>query len=122
VTRPRLDDNEGESPDALVTLSAVQIRWYGQSAFLLTASDGPRVFIDPFGEISEEMLAVRRERMPDFRFDYAPIADVEADLLHTIRATAGTLSSPLGEIVAVASEHDELAGTQPGRTRSSCSH
>ena len=45
----------------------MRIRWYGQAAFSLTARDGARVFIDPFGEIPEEMLALRRERMPDFR-------------------------------------------------------
>jgi L-ascorbate metabolism protein UlaG (beta-lactamase superfamily) len=115
------------------TLAVVRIRWYGQSAFLLTSRDGARVFIDPFGEIPEEMLALRRDRMPDFRFDYAPITDATAELLlvthehfdhnavevvggdpHLIRSTAGTFESPLGEIVVVASEHDEAAGTQRG--------
>jgi L-ascorbate metabolism protein UlaG (beta-lactamase superfamily) len=33
---------------------------------------------------------------------------------HTIRSTAGTFESPLGEIVAIASEHDDVAGTQRG--------
>ena len=115
------------------TLAVMRIRWYGQSAFLLTSRDGARVFIDPFGEIPEEMLALRRDRMPDFRFDYAPITDATAELLlvthehfdhnavevvggdpHLIRSTAGTFESPLGEIVVVASEHDEAAGTQRG--------
>ncbi len=31
-----------------------------------------------------------------------------------LRATAGTHDSPLGEVVAVASEHDDVAGTQRG--------
>jgi L-ascorbate metabolism protein UlaG (beta-lactamase superfamily) len=111
----------------------MRIRWYGQSAFLLTAGDGSRVFIDPFGEFPPEMLAAQRERMPDFRFDYAPIEDVEAELLlvthehfdhtgvdavggkpHVVRSTAGTFETPLGPVVAVASEHDEVAGTQRG--------
>ncbi|HYA08648.1 MAG TPA: MBL fold metallo-hydrolase [Gaiellaceae bacterium] len=111
----------------------MRIRWFGQSAFLLTGRDGGRVFIDPFGEIPAEMLAARRERMPDFRFDYAPIEGVEADLLlvthehfdhngvdavggepHVVRSTAGTFETPLGPVVAVASEHDAAAGTQRG--------
>ena len=67
------------------------------------------------------------------QFDYPPIADVEADLLlvthehgdHNgveaiggepaiLRSTAGTLESPLGEVTAIASEHDEQAGTARG--------
>ena len=31
-----------------------------------------------------------------------------------LRSTAGTLESPVGEVVGVASEHDEVAGTQRG--------
>ena len=38
-----------------------------------------------------------------------------------IRSTAGTLDSPVGEVVAIASEHDDGAGTPVGRTRSSAS-
>lgn len=110
----------------------MRIRWYGQSAFLLTG-DGVRVFVDPFGEFPEELVAERRQRQPDFRFDYAPIRDVEADLLlvthehfdHngvgavggdplTIRSSAGTFDSPVGSVIAVASEHDDAAGTQRG--------
>ena len=111
----------------------MRIRWYGQSAFLLTGSDGARVFVDPFGEYPGELLAQRRQRLPDFRFDYAPIHAVEADLLlvthehfdhngvdavagdpHTVRSTAGTFETPVGSVVAVASEHDDAAGTQRG--------
>ncbi len=112
----------------------MRIRWFGQAAVLLTGAGGERIFIDPFGELTPEMLAARRERMPDFRFDYAPIRDVEADLLlvthehfdhaggidavggepHTVRSTAGTFETPLGEVVGVASEHDDVAGTRRG--------
>jgi len=110
----------------------MRIRWFGQAAVLLTGAGGGRIFIDPFGDIPPDMLARRRE-MADFRFDYAPIADVEADLLlvthehfdhsgvevvggepHTVRSTAGTFETPLGEVVGVASEHDEVAGTRRG--------
>jgi L-ascorbate metabolism protein UlaG (beta-lactamase superfamily) len=67
------------------------------------------------------------------RFDYPPITGLTADLLlvthehadHNavdrvggdpvvLRSTAGRLASPIGEVVAVASEHDAVAGTQRG--------
>jgi len=50
----------------------VKVRWFGQSAFLLEGP--PRVFIDPFGPMPGLAASGRR-------FDYPPIADVEADLL-----------------------------------------
>jgi L-ascorbate metabolism protein UlaG (beta-lactamase superfamily) len=103
----------------------MRIRWYGQSAFLITAAEGT-VFVDPFGV----MAGLLREGM---QFDYPPIEDVEAELLlvthehrdhnaveavdgspHILRATAGTFESPIGEVVAIASEHDDTAGTQRG--------
>src|SRR4029077_20496970 len=101
----------------------MRIRWYGQSAFLLEAEQS--VFIDPFGA----GIAGLAER--GLRFDYPPIGDVRPDLLLVThehadhngidaiagepavrRSTAGTLDSPLGEVVAIASEHDDVAGTQ----------
>lgn len=103
----------------------MRLRWYGQSAFELKGSDGT-VFVDPFG--SMDGLKDR-----GIEFHYPPIEGVDADLLlvthehqdhnavevisgspHVIRSTAGTLESPLGEVVAVASEHDPAAGTQRG--------
>jgi L-ascorbate metabolism protein UlaG (beta-lactamase superfamily) len=103
----------------------MQVEWYGQSAFRLAAG-GTTVFIDPFGDVSG--LAAR-----SLQFDYPAIAGVEADLLlvtheHTdhngieaiggqpltLRSTAGRLDSPIGEVVAVASEHDAAAGTERG--------
>jgi L-ascorbate metabolism protein UlaG (beta-lactamase superfamily) len=112
----------------------MRVRWFGQAAVLLTGTGGERIVVDPFGEIPPERAALWREQMPDYRFDYAPIADVEADLLlvthehfdhsggvdavggdpHTVRATAGTFETPLGEVVGVASEHDDVAGTRRG--------
>jgi L-ascorbate metabolism protein UlaG (beta-lactamase superfamily) len=99
----------------------MQIRWYGQSAFLLE-HDGTRVFIDPFGEMSG--LEAR-----GLRFDYPKIEGVTADLLlvthehgdhngvdaiggdpRTIRSTAGTFD----DVLAIASEHDDVAGTKRG--------
>jgi L-ascorbate metabolism protein UlaG (beta-lactamase superfamily) len=102
----------------------MRIRWYGQSAFLISGERA--VFIDPFGVM--EGLAER-----GMRFDYPPIEGVEADLLlvthehrdhnavelvggspQILRSTAGTFDSPIGEVIAVASEHDDAAGTERG--------
>lgn len=101
------------------------VEWYGQSAFRLASEEGTLV-IDPFGDLSG--LAGR-----GLQFEYPPIGDVTADLVlvthehadhngveavggepAVLRSTAGRLSSPLGEVVAVASEHDEAAGTERG--------
>jgi L-ascorbate metabolism protein UlaG (beta-lactamase superfamily) len=104
----------------------MQVEWYGQSAFRLSSAD-TTVAIDPFGDMSA--LAGSR----GMQFDYPLIKGVEAQLLlvthehidHNgveaiggdptiLRSTAGKLESPIGEIVAIASEHDEAAGTQRG--------
>jgi L-ascorbate metabolism protein UlaG (beta-lactamase superfamily) len=103
----------------------MRVEWYGQSAFRLTG-DGGSVFIDPFADVSG--LAAR-----GIQFDYPRIEGDTVDLLlvthehadhngveaipgapHVIRSTAGRLESPVGEVVAVASEHDPAAGTQRG--------
>jgi L-ascorbate metabolism protein UlaG (beta-lactamase superfamily) len=103
----------------------MQVEWYGQSAFALRAT-AATVFVDPFGDMSA--LAAR-----GMRFDYPPIEGVEADLLlvthehadhnataviggepPVLRSTAGRLQSPVGEVLAVASEHDDVAGTTRG--------
>jgi L-ascorbate metabolism protein UlaG (beta-lactamase superfamily) len=103
----------------------MQVEWYGHSAFRLAAA-GTTVVIDPFGELPG--LAER-----GITFAYPPIAGVAADLVlvthehadHTgvetvagdppvLRSTAGTHDSPIGEVVAIASEHDALAGTRLG--------
>ncbi|HEX6744807.1 MAG TPA: MBL fold metallo-hydrolase [Solirubrobacteraceae bacterium] len=103
----------------------MQVEWYGHSAFRL--SDGATsVFIDPFGDVGA--LAER-----GLRWEYPAIEGVGADLLlvahehrdhngvhaiagepPTLRSTAGRLKSPIGEVVAVASEHDAAAGTERG--------
>jgi L-ascorbate metabolism protein UlaG (beta-lactamase superfamily) len=103
----------------------MHIRWFGQSAFLLTGEQS--VFIDPFGVPGEAMAARGIE------FNYPAIEGVSADLLlithehfdhnaaeviegdpTVIRSTAGRLDSPVGEVLAVASEHDDVAGTARG--------
>ena len=103
----------------------MQVEWYGQSAFRLT--DGATtVFIDPFDDVAP--VAQR-----GLQWDYPAIEGVQADLLlvthehfdhngvgaiagepPTLRSTAGRLESPIGEVLAVASEHDAAAGTERG--------
>jgi L-ascorbate metabolism protein UlaG (beta-lactamase superfamily) len=104
----------------------MRIRWYGQSAFLISGNE-TTVFIDPFGDMSAALASRGLE------FGYPPIDGVTADLLlvthehrdHNaveviggdpvvLRSTAGTLPSPVGEVIAVASEHDDAAGTKRG--------
>jgi L-ascorbate metabolism protein UlaG (beta-lactamase superfamily) len=106
-------------------LASMRVEWYGQSAFHLVSSEAS-VFIDPFADLSG--LSGR-----GIQFDYPPIAGVRADLLlvthehadhngveaiegdpAVLRSTAGRLESPIGEVLAVASEHDEVAGTARG--------
>lgn len=108
----------------------MRVRWFGQSAFLLTGEQA--VFIDPFGDMS---AAASR----GLQFDYPPIEGVTADLVlvthehrdHNavdvvggspivLRSKAGRLESPVGEVVAVASEHDDAAGTTRGSNTIVC--
>jgi L-ascorbate metabolism protein UlaG (beta-lactamase superfamily) len=103
----------------------MRVDWYGQAAFHLSGREGA-VFIDPIGDTSR--LASR-----GLTLDYPKPEGVTADLVlithehadhngvetiggdpAVLRATAGRLQSPFGEVVAIASEHDEAAGTQRG--------
>ena len=109
----------------------MRIRWHGQSAFLIDGGD-QSVFIDPFG-------AVEGFARQGLQFDYPAIEGVEVDLLlvthehgdhngveavggspQVIRSTAGTFESPLGEVVGIASEHDDVAGTMRGSNTIFC--
>ena len=109
----------------------MRVRWYGQSAFLLTADNS--VFIDPFGD----MRAAVAER--GLTFDYPQIEGVSPDLLivthehgdhnaveviggtpAVLRSTAGRHESPVGEVLAIASEHDDVAGTARGPNTIHC--
>lgn len=108
----------------------MHIRWYGQSAFLISGERA--VFIDPFGAM--EGLAER-----GLQFDYPPVEDVQADLLlvthehrdhnsvesvggspEVLRATAGTFNSVVGTVIGVASEHDSTAGIERGSNTIFC--
>ena len=104
----------------------MRVSWHGQSAFTLDG-DAATVFIDPFGDLSGD-------GWPGIEWGYPPIeAPVGIDLLivthehrdHNavdvidgeptlVRSLAGTHESPLGEVVAIASEHDGAAGTERG--------
>jgi L-ascorbate metabolism protein UlaG (beta-lactamase superfamily) len=104
----------------------MRVEWFGQSAFRLDG-DGKTVAIDPFGDMS----ALSSGR--GIQWDYPAITGVEPDLLlvthehvdhngveaidgepHTLRSTAGTHESPIGQVTGVASEHDDAAGTERG--------
>jgi len=104
----------------------MRVEWYGQSAFHLSAGE-ESVMIDPFGDLSA--LAGSR----GIQFDYPPITGVAAGVLlvthehadhnhveaidgspAVLRSTAGSLQAPIGDVLAIASEHDEQAGTARG--------
>jgi L-ascorbate metabolism protein UlaG (beta-lactamase superfamily) len=103
----------------------MKIRWFGQSAFLLSGS--VRVAIDPFGDVGDRLTA------RGLQLGYPRIEGVDADVLlithehfdhnaadaisgdpETVRSTAGTFDTPIGEVRAIASEHDDAAGTRRG--------
>jgi len=102
----------------------MQIQWYGQSTFRLVEGD-QTVVVDPFDGAA---IAAHGRR-----WDYPALDGLTADLLlithehadhnaagavggdpAVLRSTAGTHASPVGEVIGVASEHDEVAGTQRG--------
>jgi L-ascorbate metabolism protein UlaG (beta-lactamase superfamily) len=99
----------------------MRVRWYGQSAFALTGTG--KVFVDPFD--ATELMRGRG-------FAYPAIDGVEADVVlvthehsdhngvgaiggdpQVVRA-AGRTQTPVGEVVGIASEHDDTAGSQRG--------
>ena len=104
----------------------MNIEWHGQSAFTLRGSERS-VLIDPFDQ------RLRPEGM-SIRFDYPQIPQQQVDLLlithehfdhngaavadgspHVVRSTAGSFDgTPVGELIAIASEHDDQAGTRRG--------
>ncbi len=102
----------------------MRVEWFGQSAFSLQA-DETTVMIDPFDdlsglksrgivfeypsiEVSAQLLLITHEHA-----DHNGVGAVKGDPV-ILRSTAGRLQSPVGEIVAIASEHDDQAGTARG--------
>src|SRR6201996_817587 len=104
----------------------MRVDWHGQSAYTLDG-EAATVFIDPWGDMSAAAAN-------GITWDYPAIVSPDAtDLLivthehadHNaveiisgeptlVRSQAGTHESPLGNVVAIASEHDEVAGTECG--------
>jgi L-ascorbate metabolism protein UlaG (beta-lactamase superfamily) len=58
--------------------------------------------------VEPDLLLITHEH-----FDHNAV-DVVGGSPQILRSTAGTFESPVGEVVAVASEHDDAAGTQRG--------
>jgi L-ascorbate metabolism protein UlaG (beta-lactamase superfamily) len=104
----------------------MRVRWLGQSAFHLT-SGSATVLIDPFEDFSA-MIAAR-----GLHFGYPVERDLPADLLvvthehadhngvgaaagepDLVRSAAGTFTTAVGSVLAIASEHDDVAGTLRG--------
>ncbi len=104
----------------------MRVDWHGQSAFTLDG-EAATVFIDPWGDMSAAAAN-------GITWDYPAIVSPDAtDLLivthehadHNgvevitgeptlVRSQAGTHESPVGNVVAIASEHDDAAGTERG--------
>jgi len=104
----------------------MRVRWHGQSAYTITGAS-QTVCIDPFGDLAAasggritswypaiephaaDMLLVTHEHR-----DHTGV-DVVTGSPHVIRSTAGTFDgTPVGQVVAVASEQDDAAGTRRG--------
>ena len=104
----------------------MRVDWHGQSAYTLDG-EAATVFIDPWGDMSAAAAN-------GITWDYPAIVSPDAtDLLivthehadHNgvevitgeptlVRSQAGTQESPVGNVVAIASEHDDVAGTERG--------
>jgi L-ascorbate metabolism protein UlaG (beta-lactamase superfamily) len=104
----------------------MRVDWHGQSAFTL-AGDSATVFIDPWGDMSAaaskgiewgyppiaspagvDLLVVTHEHVDH---NAVEVIDGEPTL---VRSQAGTHESPLGDVIAIASEHDGVAGVERG--------
>ncbi|MBS1676937.1 MAG: MBL fold metallo-hydrolase [Actinobacteria bacterium] len=104
----------------------MRVDWHGQSAFTLEGA-AATVFIDPWGDMSgaaakgiswgypaieppaaTDLLIVTHEHR-----DHNAVEVIGGEPA-LVRALAGTHGTPLGEVVAIASEHDGVAGTERG--------
>jgi len=104
----------------------MRVSWHGQSAFTLDG-EAATVFIDPWGDMSAAASRGIEWGYPEFEspaaVDLLIVTHEHSD--HTgvekidgeptlVRSLAGTHESPLDEVVAIASEHDGVAGTERG--------
>jgi L-ascorbate metabolism protein UlaG (beta-lactamase superfamily) len=104
----------------------MRVDWHGQSAFTLDGETAT-VFIDPWGDMSAaeskgiswgypaisspdavDLLIVTHEHA-----DHNAVEVISGEPT-LVRSIAGTHETPLGNVVAVASEHDEAAGAERG--------
>ena len=107
--------------------SSMQVEWYGQSAFRLAAGR-TTVFIDPFGDVSG-LAAPRRCSSTTRRstawtptsllvthehLDHNGVEAIGGEPGDLCARPPARLESPLGEVTAIASEHDAAAGTERG--------
>jgi L-ascorbate metabolism protein UlaG (beta-lactamase superfamily) len=104
----------------------MRVEWHGQSAFTL-AGESATVFVDPWGDMSAaasrgiewnypqiaspegvDLLVVTHEHADH---NAVEVIDGEPTL---VRSQAGTHESPVGNVVAISSEHDGVAGVERG--------
>jgi L-ascorbate metabolism protein UlaG (beta-lactamase superfamily) len=104
----------------------MRVSWHGQSAFTLEG-EAATVFIDPWGDMSAaasrgiewgypeiespagvDLLIVTHEHS-----DHNGVEKIDGEPA-LVRSRAGTHESPLGPVIAIASEHDGVAGTERG--------
>lgn len=103
----------------------MRVSWHGQSAFTLDG-DAATVFIDPWGDMAAassrgiewgypeiespavDLLIVTHEHV-----DHNAVDKIDGEPA-LVRSQAGTHESPLGKVVAIASEHDGVAGVERG--------
>ncbi len=104
----------------------MRVSWQGQSAFTLDG-DSATVFIDPWGDMSaaasrgiewnypeiESPAAVDLLIVTHEHVDHNAVEKIDGEPA-LVRSQAGTHESPLGDVVAIASEHDGVAGTERG--------
>lgn len=113
------------SPSPAQPRAKLGVEWFGHSAFRLSAG-GSTVVLDPFGELEESEAG-------ELRWGYPAIPCLDPSLVlishehpdhngleavggaqTVIRSIAGRFDSPIGEVIAVGSDHDQSAGTERG--------